>query len=324
MAENDSHVLQRPGSRSWPLCVLDKSTGRIERRILADVCSNTGFYSLPEYEDPVLRGIVRHSLQFVEEPDAFLPLTDSELAELGKEPLEKDEIEKLDIAPMDGRFARLVDPLRAGEVLSREELDTLFKFVALARYRTPTWRTVYYPEMYAKVHAKLRNRSPFDNRLPWTGPSIEEEASFDMEIAKSLYQLALVQSCLRDRDALARANAKVVVLHSVGHSRFVASDNPARPYFHSDIHTLPTQQLPGIGNPNTQAVYPLAPDTCLLISTSPGLPKLAHEDADGRSVRSINTVLAMSAMQEVIMPSPSQYAFLPWIDPASIPTLLRP
>lgn len=324
VAENDKRVLQHASSRSWPLCVLDKGKGRIERRVLRDVCSLTNFYALPEYEDPVLRGIVRHTLRSVEDPDGFIPMTDFDLAELGQQPLDKDEIEKLDIAPIDGQFARLVDPLREGEMLSSEELDSLLKFIALARYRTPTWREVYYPEIYTGVQNMLRDIRSQERAQGRTGPSREEEESFDNELEKSLYQMALVQACLRDREALARANAKVVVLHSVGSSRFVASDNPARPYFDSDIRTLPTQRLPGISNPDTQAVYPLAPDTCLLVSTSPELPRLSHEDAKGNRIRRINTVLALSARGEVILPSPSPYSFLPWLDVANVPMLERP
>lgn len=324
VAEVDSRVLQTGSYRSWPLCVLEKGTGRIERRLLRDVCSQTDLYALPEYEDPVLRGIVRRTLRSTDDPDTFVPLTDSELFELGKAPLKKDEIEKLDIAPIDGEFARLVDPLRQGEELSAEEYDNVLRFIALARYRTPTWRNVYYPEIFADVRAKIRSRRSRSGAQAWVGPTPEAEDAFDSELDKSLYQMALVQACLRDRDALAEANAKVVVLHALGSSKFVASDNPARPYFESDIRDLPTQNLPGISNPNTQAAYSLAPDTCLLVSTSPAIPRLAHEDAARERVRSINTALALSAMREVILSSPSQYAFLTWIDVASIPVLERP
>lgn len=291
---------------------------------MRDVCSQTDFYSLPDYEDPVLRGIVRRTLRSTDDPDTFVPLTDTELFKLGEAPLEKDEIERLDIAPMDGEFARLVDPLRHGEEPATEELDVVLRFIALARYRTPTWRNVYYPEIFADVRAKLRSRRSRGEPHSWVGPTPEAEDAFDSELEKSLYQIALVQACLRDLDALAKANAKVVVLHALGSSRFVASDNPARPYFKSDISGLPTQDLPGISNRNTQAVYSLAPDTCLMVSTSPDVPRFAHEDAVRETIRGINTVLALSAMREVILPTPSQYAFLPWIDVANIPVLERP
>lgn len=324
VAKHDQLVLTKSNPRRLPLCVLDKKTGKFERRILSDVCSRTNFYSLPDYDDPIMRGIVRHNIRSFDNPGEFIPLSDKELIEHGQEPLDTDEIERVQVSSIDGNFSRLVDPLRHGEQLTKAELGLVYRFVALARYRSPVWREIYYPEVYADVQRQLSSVRRTAERSGWKAPDQESEESFDRELERSLYQMAIVQACVRDHNALNRIEVKLLVLHAKGSSQFIIGDNLARPFYPRRIRDLPSQNLPGIIDPESRLVYPISPDTCLVLTKDVSLPHFSHDEIKGKPIKEINSAIALMATNEIVLPSPSLYYFEPWLNVSSMPPMARP
>ena len=98
----------------------------------------------------------------------------------------------------------------------------------------------------------------------------------------------------------------------------------ARPYFPKKVKKIPSQKLPGIKNPYTRLLYPIAPDTCLVLTTETEIPMFSHREINGKSVRDINSALALMAIEEIIISKPSLYGFSPWLDISSMPPILRP
>ena len=324
VALHDETVLHSRNPRNWPLCVLDKATGTLQRKKLADVCSRANFYSLPQPEDPLMRGIIRLSIRFFEDPARLTPISDQDLPELGREPLDLEEIERLRISAIDGQFARLVGPLRSGADMSIQDMTVIIRFVVLARYRTPFWRETYYPRVFQDTVGHIRRQARLPGAAPWAQLTANEEEALTKELERSLYQLAIMGTCIRDHSALNRTNTNVLVLHSVGTSKFVAADNPARPFFPSPIKHLPSQPFPAIDDPNLQMLYPISPDACLLLTKRPDLPHFSHQEVKGNPIKEINTILAITARGQVVLPESSPHFFLPWLDVRSIPTTPRP
>jgi hypothetical protein len=324
VAKHDQMVLDRSNPRKWPLCVLDKETGTFERRKLSDVCSRTNFYSLPDYDEPIMRGIVRHNIRSFDDPNKFTALSDEELIELGHQPLETNEIERVQVSAIDGSFSSLVTPIRLGEHLSETELNLVYRFITLARYRSPVWREIYYPEVYANVQRQLGRIRQTAENAGWKAPNIKSESSFDKELERNLYQIAIVQACVRELSALERIEAKILVLHAEGSSQFITTDNLARPYFPKRVKGLPSQNLPGIADPDSRLLYPISPDTCLVLTKAAGLPQFSHDEIKGTQIKEINSALALMAIKEIILPSPSLYYFLPWLNLNTMSTMVRP
>jgi hypothetical protein len=325
LKRHDSLLLSKSNPRNWPLCVLDKSDGTIVRRKLNKVCSRTNFYSLPDYSDPIMRGIVRHNIRsFESDPSKFQPFTDEELIDLGQKPLDLDEIERVQISTIDGKFAGLIEAIEESSQLSEADQKVLLRFIALARYRGPIWREIYYPEIYKRTQTQLIERRKNLESMGWVQPSLEEEKQFDTGLERSLYQMAIVQACAQDHIVLAQAGAKITILHATGSYRFITCDNLARPYYPSKLVDLPRQRLPGIGEPNTRSHYPISPNTCIEISTDSKLPRYSHREIKGTVIKEINSALALMAMNEIIIPKPSKFFFQPWIDISAIPKMQWP
>src|SRR5258706_14469814 len=221
IALSDQQVIAVGQRRHWPLCVYDKRRNVFERRLLGKVCSSANFYVLPNYSDPLLRGMIRQNLQVFEVPSSFTPLTEDDLRVLGKEPLDTNVIEQLNLASIDGQFAQLIQPLRVGGSISSEDIDLILRFIVLARYRSPVWRSVYSPIVEQDVRKQfepiLRAMiKSSDSSLP---PRITDEA-FLLEFEKSNYVMAIYQSCMRQVTGLHQVNARILILHAPGRVKF--------------------------------------------------------------------------------------------------------
>lgn len=188
-----------------------------------------------------------------------------------------------------------------------------------SRFRTPTWRRIYFPEAYGQQLGRLRHKVEL-----WyqAAKNFDKEWSISLKTLNSavdihLYNLAMVLSC-SNNDAL--AGARIIVLHAKEVFPFVTCDNPVRPYYPDRIRRMFTEPLPGFLDPRVQIVYPIDPKTCLLISSNPSYPAFDHTDIEARQVRKINTALAIMADKEIIFAGPDVSVFENWLKP----DLLRP
>ena len=301
------------------MCVYDKGINHFERRIVRKVCSRPDLYTLPNYDNPVLRGIIRQNMQEAKNSKFVAQLSENELRKLGEEPLDTDTIEKLNLASIDGSFARLIQPLRNGDGLTEENLNILFKFLVLARFRSPVWREVYYPKFYKNVNDML---APFfksiQNNMSDSSKSLQDE--FD----RSLYQLTIYQQCQNSTTALHKVSARILVLHAQERVKFVLSDNPGRAYYPSRLKYLSDEGFPGIKEPDAQIAYPIAPDTCLIVTANHAIPFFSHSAATADEIKHINTALALIAHEEVVFPGPHISGFDSWLNINKIKPLRNP
>ncbi len=327
IAKSDAHVMDKGQRRHWPLCVYDKNQNVFERRLLGKVCSSADFYSLPKYDDPLLRGMVRQNLEMfdMEEPSTSKEMTEDELTDFGKEQLEIDRIEKQNLASLDGNFARLIQPIRQGKILSSDEVDTICRFLVLARYRSPVWRRVYHPIVWQNV--KKRFLPMFENMrkssVDVPAPRITDYDFFS-QLEKSFYLTTIFHESKRQVTDLHKAKINIYFVHAPARVKFIISDNSGRAYYSDRIKSIQNDRLPGILERNAQIAYPIAPDACIVASINKDFPHLAHVEISATEIKKINTALAIIADAEIVFPSPYMYLFEPWLDITNIPRLRNP
>jgi hypothetical protein len=322
---SDQKVLTVGQPRHWPLCVYDKHANIFERRLLGKVCSSADFYALSNYEDPVLRGIIRQNFQAFENPSSFTPLTEDQLSILGKEPLDTNIIEQLALASIDGEFAQLIDPLRTGKEISKEDIDLILRFVSLSRYRSPAWRSTYSVIVEQDIKRKFKPllEKMIKSSKGESPPKITNK-KFLSEYEKSFYVMAIYQSCMKQVTGWHEVDARILIMHAPGRIKFIVSDNPARTYYPDRLKYISVDRLPGIIEEESQIAFPIAPDTCIIVTANRNYPKFSYHEATATEVKKINTALAIIARDEIVFPDPYIYMFEPWLDLANIQPLRNP
>ena len=306
--------------RCWPICVYQKDRKRMTRMEARDVCSMPNLYSVLDQNEQLIRALIRYILE-----DDPAPTSLDELLRLGERPLDPDMIENTHVGGLDGGFASILPALRAGQQINDMQINTIRRFITFARFRTPVWQRIHYPVAFEKKQRQLKeiilrnwNESQI-NKL--TNKSLEAiNAAFD----NNLYQIAIIQACKLETNALSRINAKILVLHRNGPTPFVTCDNPARPYFPDRIRRIDMEAIPGMGNARSQLTFPIDPNTCLLISSNARYSAFTHEAVNDKQIRKINCALALMADKQIIFADPNTNVFENWLDLNNLKQIIRP
>ena len=152
IARADQAVIASGQKRNWPVCVFEKEHRRLTRKVARDVCSASNLYGILNYDDQLIRALTRYNLQAEETPLRNI----NDLLQLGMEPLDPDMVERIQIGEIDNSFANLLASLRSGQQLSNEQIGIVLRFVNFARFRTPSWRRVYYPTAYEQTQKQVK------------------------------------------------------------------------------------------------------------------------------------------------------------------------
>jgi hypothetical protein len=321
IAISDKAVIAGGQKRNWPICIYEKDRKSITRKLAKDVCSAPNLYGVLDYEDQLIRALIRYNLQAVEIPLGSL----DDLLQLGEKILDPDMIEKTQVGEIDASFAGVLPVLRTGQQISDTQISIILRFVTFARFRTPAWRRVHYPETYERTQKQLKDlfiRNWNESQIKkLSGRSLE---AINITIDNHLYQMAIIQACSRETNALRRINAKVIALHRTGTTPFVTCDNPARPYFPDRLRRIDMEAFPGMGNPRSQITYPVDPNTCLLVSSNPAYSAFTHQEVKDKQVQKINCALALMADREIIFAGPNTDVFEKWLDLSLLKPIRRP
>ncbi|HLB45795.1 MAG TPA: DUF4238 domain-containing protein, partial [Anaerolineales bacterium] len=272
IARLDAEAIKRVDKRKWPICIYEKDKHRLTRKPAEKVCSQIGLYRVPNYNYRENRALIRRSL----ENSLFdgKPLFENfdEFLRLGDIPVDLDMIERVQIGEIDGKFAGLLPLLRNGQQLNDEQISIILRFVAFARFRTPTWRRVYFSKAYGEPVARLKQSLEAQRPVALMF-DVQRWASLGELISlidDLVYNMAIVLSCDQHLNVLRNAGARILILHTEGSAPFITCDNPARPYHTDRIRRMLSEPLPpGFQDGKSQIVYPISPKSCLLISSNP-------------------------------------------------------
>ncbi len=325
---NDARSVSNPKAKHLPLCVLRKGPDgtRLTRGTVRETCSTNGFYGLVQYEDPVLRGVLRNTIDGIANK-TIASLDVAGLRRLGAKPLDVEEIESRFVGKLDGPFAAVAASARRKERLNGDQLNALRRSLVFARSRTPAWRAVRHPEIeathVARAKERLRGYDIIDKEaLHADGYTLETLLSvFD----DNLFVIGAVLAATGHTDFFKKHDVRVSFLHATGDLRFVTCDNPMRPYIIDIVGSIAAEGDPGFGNPAAMATYPLSPTCCAFVAGHELMPHGNHGSVDDRYVRKINTAHLLMAHQEVVLPGPDvDGLFEPWVDLSSIGPPRRP
>ncbi len=327
IANNDRETILYGQQRNWPVCVYEKDRHRLTRKPIGKVFSQAGLYQVPDYNDRLTRAFVHFNLLFNHPDDPLQIPGFDEFMQLGDEPLDPELIEQVNVGEIDREFARLLPALRNGKRLTEDQISTVLRFVAFSRFRTPIWREVYLPETFGRTLFPYRQAII---QLCRNAKNYEEKwgLSFDgimKAIDDHIYHMALVEYSSKEFNALSSMrDPKVTVLHSRSSLRFVTCDNPSRPYYPDRVRRMFAEQLPGFADPRVQVVYPIDPNSCLLITSNPTHPVFSHRSVKTKQVRAVNAALAIMAAKEIVLPEPNTSVFEDWLRLEELRPIKRP
>lgn len=331
IALSDKNSINHGPVRNWPVVVYEKGTKRLTRKVIGQVCSAPQLYRVPDYNDQLIRAIVRLNLR--EDPYARIPGFNFEaLMKLGTEPLDPEWIERKSIAKLDGNFALLLPSLNRGHPLTNEQITTLVRFVVFARFRTPLWRRRYFQEKYGHRVRSFKEQVQFLSKMG----DLPEESRASLERFKAVidehaYHVAMMRHSDNSFDPMAameqskaKVKIKVKVLHSTSSVPFVTCDNPARPYKPNRLQEIFDRRVPGLEHPRVHILYPISPLRCIVISSNPSWQDFVHQSASVSSVEAINTALAIMADEQIVFGGSNVSAFQKWLRLDEIRPLARP
>ncbi len=323
----DKNTIKYGQVRNRPLVVYDKYEKRFTRRSVGQVCSAARLYSVPDYNDKLTRAMFRYNLQFRETmpPGSFDFET---FMHLGDEPLDEDQLERVQIGRVDGEFGGILSLLRNGGSLNDEQTAILLRFVAFGRFRSIVWKKVYFPELYERQFITFKRM--VDTLAAGAKKHLNKEWGKSFETLNNafeehIYHLAIAQYSAADFNPLtAFVEPRIKVLHTKHSRAFITCDNPARPFHPNRLPLMFDEALPGFSEKNTWVVYPLSPLVCVVVSSDPSWPKIEFNRAKDSIVRMINTALAIMAEKEIVFSGPSQSIFEDWITLDRLRPLRRP
>jgi hypothetical protein len=248
-----------------------------------------------------------------------------DLARLGAEPLDADQIEAMFTSKLDGGLAAITHgPVREQRTLTNDEVAAVLRSLYFARYRAPAWRRAYFAAMQQRNVERVERRLLPQLQNLDEGPlrkyGLTMRDIFDVQ-DDNAYALMIIQ--LVESDVLTRRGLGVAVLHAAGLQRFITCDNPCRPYLLDNLRGLQRGPLMGLLQGGIVATYPISPNACFLISK--GLASGEHIAATDVEVQRINTALALIADDEVVLPGPSTDGLVePWIRWSKLQAPLNP
>jgi len=284
-------------------------------------------YKVPDYDDQLIRGIVRLNLR--EDIDEDLRGFNFEaLMKLGVEPLDSEWIERTAIGNLDRDFGRLLPLLRDAQPISSEQIAIVLRFVAFARFRIPLWRRRYFSERHSGLVRSLKEQIDHISQIVKNDLPEEFRESLvrlNRDMDEHVYHMAMMRYASNGFDALsAMVKPRVKVLHTLPSVPFVTCDNPARPHKPTQLRKIFDRGLPGIGDPRVHMLYPISPLDCIVISSDRSWRDFVHQDVTVSSVKAINTALAIMADEQIIFSSPNTSVFEHWMKLDRLRPLLRP
>lgn len=307
----DRAVLAGTNKREYPLIVYNLRRGRYDRKLARTVCCQRDLYGLEDRDDPLYRALMRY--QFLGEGKNVRSAED--FIRLGQTPLDSQTLESGDIGRIDGEFAGILALIHRDEILDARCLALVRRFITLAHLRTPAYREFRYPRVFQsfmRAFGALQSDPRLDEYFG------RQLMSFYTRIERELYAVSMVTAVANGQSALEQLGAKVVVLQRFGDVGFVTCDNPARPYRHDRVRAMRRGYEPALTLPTTWITYPISPDRCILVCTDSNRLEYSRISADEGMVRKINTALAQSAYEDIIMPSGEKDVFEPWFDLESL------
>jgi hypothetical protein len=203
IALSDDNCITHGQTRNWPVVVYEKQAKRVTRRIIGQVCSSPQLYRLPDYDDQLVRAIIRLNLR--EDLYKIIPGFNFEaLLRLGIEPLDPEWIERTAIGNLDRDFGALLPLLRGRQTLSTVQVGTLLRFVAFARFRTPQWRQRYFHERHDGLIRSLREQ--LDDISKIVKDNIPDEfrtslGRFDQVLEEHVYHMMMMRYASEGFDA---------------------------------------------------------------------------------------------------------------------------
>lgn len=284
------------GRRKRYVCVFSKATRKSRATQAHKLFCRKHVYSLPEYENPLKRGMMFAMFgQFL-----GLPLLDNatrdEFIAFGSHNIKRtapeDYLQKLESVAA-GRLDSVVD---MGHI-RREDRLLVERFLGFSFMRTPAWQEAFQQDSVAAAHNSAINRlGGHGSRELWLlaeeimGDTAHIWAALNIEAHPSLFQYV--------------SNLRVDVVRAVGKVGFVLGDNPVWPFRYSCAEHL--DDLPWVGlDEHTDAIgwYPLTPRVGLRVSSGrkPGL--VGHRAFGDRQVRRINTAVATLSRDDVVFPN---------------------
>ena len=323
----DENTINYGQVRSWPVVVYEKEKHKLTRKLIGQVCSQAGLYGIVDYNDRLARALFRFNLQ--NQNSVLLEAFDLErFMQLGDEPLDPDLIEKVPVGEIDSSFGTILPLLRNGQELGDEQIDALLRFVAFARFRTPAWRRVYFPELYECQLSFFKGRITALTQDVKKNLSKEWGISFETvnkAVDEHFYHMAMMEYSSKEFSALsALVEPKVKVLHIKASLPFITCDNPSRPFYPKRIRQIFDEPLPGFKDSKVYIVYPVSPRSCILISSNSAWVKFEYENAKEETVRAINTALAIMADKEIVFSGPKISGFEDWLKLDGLRPVRRP
>lgn len=314
IARIDAERIARQKRRRFPVVLYKKADHKQTRAEAGHVCCANNLYQIPQQTDPLYRSYVQYD--FLGKRNAVKTLEDFNA--LSRLPIDPEVLERNEIGDLDSAFARILQRLNKGGELTEADRPLILRFITFARYRTPAYRDLHYPDVFSEfqgVYSGLRSIRGQTNPL---AASSQEE--YD-QLKERYYPISIVVSVRDGVSALEEVNAKIILYRRFGQVPFITCDNPARPYRADRIQAIHSSDLPALWEPTTRITYPISPDLCLVISSDLRLPAVSVQRVGEHVVRGINTALAQSAYDQVVFPSLDRNVFQDWmsLDDLQIP-----
>ena len=315
IASNDAKNMSSGNRRKFPICVYDKISRTSARKLAKDVCSQQNLYKVVSCDDKLARDLIYslmdHFIQAESKDKGFV------LVSWGGKTLDPNLIERVPVGYMDGRFAALLPRLLDGQDLDDDETLFLLQFLAFARFRTPVWQRICFPQAWSAQIARVKqviNEQRYKARLLLDINWANSLEALKSKVEDYFHNMSIALSCNEHVNALRIADVRILVLHTRETCPFITCDNPARPYYPEQIERMYSEHPPGFEEDGVQIVYPLSPACCLVISRNSSLPRFSHDEAKIGHVKAINTALAIMADKEIVLAGPHTSVFESWLD----------
>ena len=311
--------------RNWPVIVYRKSARRVTRSTIGKTCSAAELYKIPGYGEQLTRGIVRLNLR--EDLSIQSGFNFAALMNLGEEPLDPELIERTAIGTLDRDFAHVLPKLRDGRDIDYQEQASVRRFIAFMRFRSPLFRHRYFGEMHGRLVALVRQQIKLlSEMLRADSYDAFSDALRDLneDIDAHVYHIMLIRYATGFDPMSEIVKPKMRVLHTSDALPFVTCDNPSRPYHSKRIKNIQDSRLPGFKDPQVQILFPVSPQSCMVLSSNPSWREFAHLDARPSQVREINSALAMMSDEQIVFASPKTNVFQSWLNLRTLKPLLRP
>jgi len=246
---------------------------------------------------------------------------------LGEDPLDPELIERTAIGNLDRDFAQVLPKLRDGTDIDYKEQVSVRRFIAFMRFRGPLFRRRYFDEMHGRLVESVRQQIELISEM-LLADSYNEFShtlrNFNEDIDAHVYHMMLIRYATGFDPLSELVKPKMRVLHTPDEVPFVTCDNPSRPYHSKRVKNIEDSRLPGFKDPQVQILFPVSPQSCVILSSNPSWREFAHLDARPSQVREINSALAMMANEQIVFASPNTNVFQSWLNLRTLKPLLRP